>query len=134
MTWLTSLRSRPFDRGEGCGRDAQMLAHDGIFIAGRRTIGVPIAIRVSFASDRPRLRKRQQSLPRHRHLRAGVVWTNTFNRFDPASPFGGYKESGYGREGGRHGLEGYLRTPFTQPVKTLERAVAAIAAAWAEIT
>jgi aldehyde dehydrogenase (NAD+) len=41
-------------------------------------------------------------------MRAGVVWANTFNRFDPASPFGGYKESGYGREGGRHGLEGYL--------------------------
>ena len=42
-------------------------------------------------------------------LRAGVIWSNTFNKFDPASPFGGYKESGYGREGGRHGLEGYLR-------------------------
>ena len=42
-------------------------------------------------------------------LRAGVVWSNSFNRFDPASPFGGYKESGYGREGGRHGLEGYLQ-------------------------
>jgi acyl-CoA reductase-like NAD-dependent aldehyde dehydrogenase len=42
-------------------------------------------------------------------LRAGVVWANTFNRFDPSSPFGGYKESGYGREGGRHGLEAYLR-------------------------
>ena len=42
-------------------------------------------------------------------LRAGVVWANTFNRFDPASPFGGYKESGFGREGGRHGLEPYLR-------------------------
>jgi len=42
-------------------------------------------------------------------LRAGVVWANTFNRFDPASPFGGYKESGFGREGGRHGLESYLR-------------------------
>jgi acyl-CoA reductase-like NAD-dependent aldehyde dehydrogenase len=41
-------------------------------------------------------------------LRAGVVWANTFNRFDPTSPFGGYKESGFGREGGRHGLEGYL--------------------------
>jgi acyl-CoA reductase-like NAD-dependent aldehyde dehydrogenase len=41
-------------------------------------------------------------------LRAGVVWANTFNKFDPASPFGGYKESGYGREGGRQGLEGYL--------------------------
>jgi aldehyde dehydrogenase (NAD+) len=41
-------------------------------------------------------------------LRAGVVWQNTFNRFDPTSPFGGYKESGYGREGGRHGLEAYL--------------------------
>jgi aldehyde dehydrogenase (NAD+) len=40
-------------------------------------------------------------------LRAGVVWANTFNKFDPASPFGGYKESGYGREGGRHGLEAY---------------------------
>jgi aldehyde dehydrogenase (NAD+) len=43
-----------------------------------------------------------------RQLRAGVVWANTFNRFDPASPFGGYKESGFGREGGRHGLEAYL--------------------------
>jgi aldehyde dehydrogenase (NAD+) len=41
-------------------------------------------------------------------LRAGVVWANTFNKFDPAAPFGGYKESGYGREGGRHGLGGYL--------------------------
>ncbi|MFB7127871.1 aldehyde dehydrogenase family protein [Kitasatospora xanthocidica] len=41
-------------------------------------------------------------------LRAGVVWANTFNKFDPTSPFGGYKESGYGREGGRHGLEPYL--------------------------
>jgi aldehyde dehydrogenase (NAD+) len=41
-------------------------------------------------------------------LRAGVVWANTFNRFDPSAPFGGYKESGYGREGGRHGLEAYL--------------------------
>jgi aldehyde dehydrogenase (NAD+) len=42
-------------------------------------------------------------------LHAGVVWANTFNRFDPGSPFGGYKESGFGREGGRHGLEPYLR-------------------------
>jgi aldehyde dehydrogenase (NAD+) len=42
-------------------------------------------------------------------LRAGVVWANTFNKFDPTSPFGGYKESGYGREGGRHGLAGYLK-------------------------
>jgi aldehyde dehydrogenase (NAD+) len=42
-------------------------------------------------------------------LRAGVIWANTYNRFDPASPFGGYKESGFGREGGRHGLEPYMR-------------------------
>jgi aldehyde dehydrogenase (NAD+) len=42
-------------------------------------------------------------------LRAGVVWANTYNRFDPTSPFGGYKESGFGREGGLHGLEPYLR-------------------------
>ena len=41
-------------------------------------------------------------------MRAGVVWANTFNRFDPTSPFGGYKESGYGREGGMHGLLPYL--------------------------
>jgi aldehyde dehydrogenase (NAD+) len=41
-------------------------------------------------------------------LRSGVVWANTFNRFDPAAPFGGYKESGYGREGGRNGLGAYL--------------------------
>jgi aldehyde dehydrogenase (NAD+) len=41
-------------------------------------------------------------------LRAGVVWANTYNRFDPASPFGGYQESGFGREGGRSGLAAYL--------------------------
>ncbi len=41
-------------------------------------------------------------------LQAGVVWANTFNQFDPTSPFGGYKESGFGREGGRHGLAPYL--------------------------
>lgn len=42
-------------------------------------------------------------------LNAGVVWGNTYNRFDPASPFGGFKESGYGREGGLHGLSAYLK-------------------------
>ncbi len=41
-------------------------------------------------------------------LRAGVVWANTYNKFDPTSPFGGYKESGFGREGGLHGLGAYL--------------------------
>ena len=50
-------------------------------------------------------------------LRAGVIWANTFNRFDPSSPFGGYKESGYGREGGRHGIAAYLKpTPATVTV------------------
>ncbi|HEY9084759.1 MAG TPA: aldehyde dehydrogenase family protein [Candidatus Tyrphobacter sp.] len=43
------------------------------------------------------------------HLRAGVVWCNTFNQFDPSSPFGGYRESGFGREGGVHGLHEYLK-------------------------
>lgn len=43
-----------------------------------------------------------------RRLKAGVVWANTFNKFDPGSPFGGYKESGYGREGGLHGLLPYV--------------------------
>ena len=43
-----------------------------------------------------------------RGIRAGVIWANTFNKFDPTSPFGGYKESGYGREGGRHGLKPYV--------------------------
>ena len=42
-------------------------------------------------------------------LRAGVVWANTYNKFDPTSPFGGYKESGFGSEGGLHGLEGYVK-------------------------
>jgi len=42
-------------------------------------------------------------------LKAGVVWANTYNKFDPTSPFGGYKESGFGREGGIHGLEAYLK-------------------------
>jgi aldehyde dehydrogenase (NAD+) len=41
-------------------------------------------------------------------LRAGVVWCNTFNQFDPSSPFGGYRESGFGREGGWTGLREYL--------------------------
>ena len=44
-----------------------------------------------------------------KRLKAGVIWANTFNKFDAASPFGGYKESGWGREGGRHGLLPYIR-------------------------
>jgi delta 1-pyrroline-5-carboxylate dehydrogenase len=60
-------------------------------------------------------------------LRAGVVWANTFNRFDPASPFGGYKESGYGREGGRHGLAAYLAPPAATPRKAAEGAERSIA-------
>jgi aldehyde dehydrogenase (NAD+) len=43
-----------------------------------------------------------------RRMRAGVIWANTFNKFDPSSPFGGYKESGFGREGGLHGLSSYV--------------------------
>jgi aldehyde dehydrogenase (NAD+) len=42
-------------------------------------------------------------------LRAGVIWANTYNKFDPTSPFGGYKESGFGREGGVHGLNSYVK-------------------------
>jgi len=42
-------------------------------------------------------------------LRAGVIWANTYNKFDPTSPFGGYKESGFGREGGMHGLASYIK-------------------------
>jgi aldehyde dehydrogenase (NAD+) len=52
--------------------------------------------------------KGSRILEMSRKLRAGVVWANTFNKFDPASPFGGYKESGFGREGGRHGLSAYV--------------------------
>ena len=48
-------------------------------------------------------------------MKAGVVWANTFNRFDPTSPFGGYKESGYGREGGLHGLAAYTRLDRARP-------------------
>jgi aldehyde dehydrogenase (NAD+) len=43
-------------------------------------------------------------------LRAGVVWANTYNKFDPTSPFGGFKESGFGREGGLHGLSAYVKS------------------------
>ncbi|MFO0491471.1 MAG: aldehyde dehydrogenase family protein, partial [bacterium] len=50
-----------------------------------------------------------KALEMARKLDAGVVWLNTYNKFDPASPFGGYKESGFGREGGVHGLRGYLK-------------------------
>lgn len=42
-------------------------------------------------------------------LKAGIIWGNTYNKFDPTSPFGGYKESGFGREGGLHGLKPYLK-------------------------
>ena len=42
-------------------------------------------------------------------LKAGVVWANTYNKFDATSPFGGYKESGFGREGGLHGLKSYVK-------------------------
>ena len=61
-------------------------------------------------------------------LRAGVIWANTFNRFDPASPFGGYKESGYGREGGRHGLAAYLRSAGEHSVRRSRRAEKAVSA------
>ena len=44
-----------------------------------------------------------------KELSAGVVWANTYNKFDPCAPFGGFKESGIGREGGLHGLKSYLR-------------------------
>jgi len=52
--------------------------------------------------------KGSKNLHMARQLDAGVVWLNTFNKFDAASPFGGFKESGVGREGGRHGLSAYL--------------------------
>ena len=69
-------------------------------------------------------------------LRAGVIWANTFNRFDPASPFGGYKESGYGREGGRQGLAAYLRpesakvrdSAYSQPRKNARNVLSSGAA------
>src|SRR5690606_36556052 len=54
-------------------------------------------------------------------LRAGVIWANTFNRLDPASPFGGYKESGYGREGGRHGLAAYLAADAPRSPRTTKK-------------
>jgi aldehyde dehydrogenase (NAD+) len=52
--------------------------------------------------------KGSRILKMSQQLRAGVVWANTYNKFDPSSPFGGYKESGYGREGGLHGLAPYV--------------------------
>ncbi len=53
-------------------------------------------------------------------LRAGVVWANTYNQFDPASPFGGYKESGFGREGGLHGLSAYVKQNEYGTVRSVE--------------
>jgi aldehyde dehydrogenase (NAD+) len=53
-------------------------------------------------------------------LRAGVIWVNAFNRFDPTAPFGGYREAGLGREGGRHGLEAYLYGPADDPAGGLD--------------
>ena len=52
--------------------------------------------------------KGSRALAVARGLKAGVVWQNTYNQFDPTSPFGGYKESGFGREGGVHGLRAYV--------------------------
>ena len=57
-----------------------------------------------------------------------MIWANTFNRFDPASPFGGYKESGYGREGGRHGLASYLKPAAGRAAARTVNATAADAA------
>ena len=54
-------------------------------------------------------RKRLKDFQTHKELNAGVVWANTYNKFDPSSPFGGFKESGMGREGGLHGLKSYLK-------------------------
>jgi aldehyde dehydrogenase (NAD+) len=53
--------------------------------------------------------KGSRALAVTRALRAGTVWQNTYNQFDPSSPFGGYKESGFGREGGAAGLRPYVR-------------------------
>ncbi|MEO0445396.1 MAG: aldehyde dehydrogenase family protein, partial [Verrucomicrobiota bacterium] len=53
--------------------------------------------------------KGSRALDIARRLKAGVIWANTFNQFDPSSPFGGYKESGFGREGGPQGLWPYLK-------------------------
>ena len=53
--------------------------------------------------------EREKNFKMVNKLRAGVVWANTYNKFDPTSPFGGYKESGFGHEGGLHGLAAYCR-------------------------
>ena len=53
--------------------------------------------------------KGSRSLKMASELKAGVVWANTYNKFDPSSPFGGYKQSGFGREGGRDGLMEFLQ-------------------------
>jgi aldehyde dehydrogenase (NAD+) len=69
-----------------------------------KTNNTPFGLSAGIWSD-----KGSRTLWAAKQLRAGVIWSNTFNKFDPASPFGGYKESGWGREGGRHGLSGYLK-------------------------
>ena len=56
----------------------------------------------------PRTEKGSRTFWMAQQLQAGVIWANTFNRFDPTAAFGGFKESGIGREGGRHGLAAYL--------------------------
>ena len=75
-----------------------------------RLTGVPtlaaIAARLLLASDESLAAEARELADQ---LNAGVVWANTFNQFDPTSPFGGFKESGYGREGGRQGLLAYLQ-------------------------
>ena len=75
------------------------MATTGMGFIGRTTLIITVLLTLGGTGER---------------LRAGVVWANTFNKFDPTSPFGGYKESGYGREGGRHGLEAYVTSGGTR--------------------
>ena len=70
----------------------------------REEIFGPVLSILTFRTD-----KGSRILKMAASIQAGVVWANTFNKFDPASPFGGFKESGFGREGGRQGLFDYLK-------------------------
>ena len=100
-----SPRGRPKPRGETRVDDIRIFE---LGVSGEDLVGSSFDLRLpGFLNVRLR-RIVQAGEDFVSKLRAGVVWANTFNKFDPTSPFGGFKESGFGREGGLHGLLPYL--------------------------
>ncbi len=97
-------------RAQGAKADGKQIERQAEFI---RSMAKPPLGFISLAQDQVdemlKNSRQQEAVKVASQLKAGVIWANTYNQFDPASPFGGYKESGFGREGGRQGLAAYVR-------------------------